>query len=228
MKKTLAIQLLAWAAATPASMAAPKLIALAGDSTVATYSSGSKQGWGASLGSFVVSSKAKVSNFAKGGASTKSFVKDGYWQKLLNARPHIALIQFGHNDSSKDNASPEGAYRTNLQKMIRDIRNKNAFPVLVTPPFRCRFKGSNPDDTLSKYSAAMRKLAKDENVPLIDLAAMTSAELKKRGPSKACKELYVGSGDTTHTNKTGSKVFAGFVAKGARAIPEIADNFVAQ
>lgn len=210
----------------PSTWAAPKVIALAGDSTVATYKSGDKQGWGASLSSYVISSKAKVSNFAAGGKSTKTFVKEGYWQKLLNAKPNIVLIQFGHNDSSKDESNPNSSFPENLRKMVRDIQNKKGIAVLVTPPFRCRFNGSTPNDTLKDYNKAMRTLAAKDGIPLIDLAAMTSAELKKRGPSKACKELYVGGGDTTHTNKAGSKLFAGFVAQGAKKIPSIADNFI--
>lgn len=225
MKTRYAATLIILSLGARSSWAAPKLIALAGDSTVATYKSGDKQGWGASLSSYVVSSKAKVSNFAAGGKSTKTFVKEGYWQKLLNAKPNIVFIQFGHNDQSKDESNPSSTYPENLKKMVRDITNKNGIAVLVTPPFRCRFNGSTPNDTLKDYNKAMRSLAAKEGIPLIDLAAMTSAELKKRGPSKACKELYV-KGDTTHMNKTGSKLFAGFVAQGAQKIPSIAGYFL--
>jgi len=75
------------------------VVAIAGDSTVASYPADSKQqGWGRYLQD-EFSSDVKVVNLAKGGRSAKTFLQEGLWDKLIEARPNIVLIQFGHNDS---------------------------------------------------------------------------------------------------------------------------------
>lgn len=45
----------------------------------------------------------RVANFAKSGASTKSFFAEGRWKKLLaEVRPgDFVAIQFGHNDQKR-------------------------------------------------------------------------------------------------------------------------------
>ena len=70
----------------------PIKIALVGDSTQ-TKIAGYGRGFCANL-----TAKVTCINDAKGGASTKTYRADGYWEKALAGKPDYMLIQFGHND----------------------------------------------------------------------------------------------------------------------------------
>src|SRR5438093_6291681 len=67
-------------------------VILVGDSTVA-----SRSGWGDAFGKLLAPGVECV-NMGRGGRSSKSYRKEGHWQKVLDAKPSWVLIQFGHND----------------------------------------------------------------------------------------------------------------------------------
>ena len=71
--------------------AKPKIV-LAGDSTVTDHA-----GWGTGFTLYALGG-IDVVNVSKGGRSSKSFRDEGHWQKALDAKPELILIQFGHND----------------------------------------------------------------------------------------------------------------------------------
>jgi lysophospholipase L1-like esterase len=88
---------------------------IAGDSTAATYMSTDKnqQGWGAMLQPFFDLAKLRVVNAARGGRSSRTFITEGHWEKML-AEVHkgdFVIIQFGHNDSGALNQEPPGSTR---------------------------------------------------------------------------------------------------------------------
>ena len=75
---------------------------LAGDSTLDDYgrkSRGPYASWGTTLEKSMKPG-CKVDNYARSGASTKSFIASGQWEKLVAAiKPgDFVGIQFGHND----------------------------------------------------------------------------------------------------------------------------------
>ena len=76
-------------------------ILIAGDSTVNNFQEG-KYGWGTYIGAHF-SDKTEVANFAIGGRSTKTFIKEGRWDDLLSKTSpgDYIFVQFGHNDSHK-------------------------------------------------------------------------------------------------------------------------------
>ena len=76
----------------PATRRAKVLIALAGDSTVTD-----KVGWGVGFAK-QLTGDIECLNFSQGGRSSRSFINEGHWQKVLDAKPDYILIQFGHND----------------------------------------------------------------------------------------------------------------------------------
>lgn len=196
-------------------------LALAGDSTVATYSaSSSKQGWGYSLSKYLTS-KLKVANHAVGGRTTKSFRDEGHWKKLLSSKPNFIFVQFGHNDSHKDKNIPVKSYRANLERFILEAEKQDALIYMVTPPHRCRFKNGKVTDELRSYVEAMKSVAKEYDVPVLDLYKKSGDLLNKMG-KKACKEYYVSSSDTTHFNKVGSSAMASLVAEEARKDDDLA------
>jgi lysophospholipase L1-like esterase len=220
--KTLFFSLAAITAAVTARPLSAQSVALAGDSTVATYDSKSKkQGWGKNLNLYTV--KLSVKNFAKGGRTTKSFRSEGHWKTLMNSKPTFAFVQFGHNDasSSKDRHVPLNSYKSYLEQYAADARGKNIKPFFVTPPRRCRFKSGKVTSELSSYVKAMKDTAAKLNVPVIDLDARSAAFLQKEG-SKICKKLF---DDETHTNNEGSKAYAQLVAQEAKKFSELAPYF---
>ena len=73
-----------------------------GDSTAAeksTFKDNPERGWGMVLQGFF-DDKILVDNHAVNGRSSKSFINEGRWQKVLDRlKPgDYVFIQFGHND----------------------------------------------------------------------------------------------------------------------------------
>ena len=96
-----------------ASAATPTLF-VASDSTAAKYSGpNAQQGWGEFLAEFFDPQKLQVANAARGGRSSRTFVTEGHWDKML-ADVHagdFVIIQFGHNDAGALNQEPPGSTR---------------------------------------------------------------------------------------------------------------------
>jgi len=161
----------------------PKVkIALAGDSTV-TDSAGWGFGFKKSL-----SREALCQNFAQGGQSSKSFRDTRWWERTLAAKPAYVLIQFGHNDmpgkGPNRETDPATTYAENLARFVAEARAAGAKPVIVTSLARRIFE---PDGKLrgelAPYADAARKVAAEQNVPLVDLFARSLALVEKLGPA---------------------------------------------
>ena len=92
----------------------PKLF-VASDSTASYYSPNPKnqQGWGAVLQPLFDESKLEVVDVARGGRSSRTFITEGHWDRMLaDVRPgDFVIIQFGHNDSGATNVEPPGSTR---------------------------------------------------------------------------------------------------------------------
>lgn len=199
--------------------AAPLEIAIAGDSTVASHGAETVQrGWGQYLQDFF-GNGVVVENFARDGRSTRTFLDQGLWKKLLQTRPNIVLIQFGHNDSHApdhpEHTDAQGDYKAFLTEFVRESRAQGATPVLVTPVQR-----RTSVDTLIPYSTAMKEVAAALDVPLIDLHRLSGdlyARLGKEGTAALEKP-----GDRTHFNAAGARQMAILVeAELVREIPEL-------
>ena len=130
----------------------PVTVALAGDSTVTDDS-----GWGGALSEYLPKN-VSVSNRARSGYSTKSFIDQGYWASTVALDCDYVFIQFGHNDQ-KLNDTARGSYpvadrpsgistrsydmfSANLSAMVDDVRAEGGAPVLITSLAR---RGRLPD-----------------------------------------------------------------------------------
>jgi lysophospholipase L1-like esterase len=95
-------------------VAVPQLF-VAGDSTASEYKPNAKnqQGWGAVLQPLFDESKLRVVDVARGGRSSRTFITEGHWDRMLDqVRPgDFVIIQFGHNDSGALNQEPPGSTR---------------------------------------------------------------------------------------------------------------------
>jgi lysophospholipase L1-like esterase len=98
--------------ASGAGFAQPTLF-VAGDSTAAKGPVPEQQGWGELLGSYFEPAKLNVVNMSYGGRSSRTFITQGHWDRLLEQlKPgDFVLIQFGHNDSGALNVEPPESTR---------------------------------------------------------------------------------------------------------------------
>jgi lysophospholipase L1-like esterase len=220
--------------AQPISSAAKKIaIELVGDSTQ-TENAGYGLGFCANL-----TPDAVCINRAQGGASTKTYRADGLWAKALDTHPDWMLIQFGHNDMETPEhigrqTNLQTEYPANLHRIVQEAREHGIHPILVTPLSRRYFgpDGKIHSDLLA-HSEAMKKVAAEEHVPLLDLQSLSIDYLNRIGEAEGNRLGITkkdARGDTvpdkTHLNYQGSYVFGRIVAEGmASAVPELA-NYV--
>lgn len=86
---------------------------IAGDSTAARNGNPDIQGWGEPFGDFFDPTQVNVANRARGGRSSRTFITEGHWARLLAdlKAGDVVLIQFGHNDGGAINREPPGSDR---------------------------------------------------------------------------------------------------------------------
>ena len=198
-------------------------IHLMGDSTMAEKDlkggTNPERGWGMMFQNFLEPEQVQVINYAQNGRSTRSFIDLGLWDQVYGAvRPgDYVFIQFGHNDAKKEDparyAAPWGAYQDNLRMFVDRVREKGGIPVLLTPVARRWFKGGVLDRNChNEYPAAMKAVAAEKDVALLDITTATLDWLEGIGDeaSKAYFMISTGKDDNTHT-----------VACGARRVTEI-------
>lgn len=214
----------------------PVTVFLAGDSTMAQKAADKRPetGWGEQFQKLFDPAKVKIENHAQNGRSTKSFINEGRWQKIVDSlkKGDYVLIEFGHNDEKLDKpgvgAAANGEYRENLIRFVKDVRAKNAFPVLLTPVMRRRFDESGKFfDTHGEYPDAVRKVAAEFKVPLVDMHRKSESLLKKLGAEESKKLFLIlkagenpnypqGVDDNTHFSTFGAEQMALLAAEGLR------------
>lgn len=193
-------------------------ILLVGDSVVAKYpgkSSRNIYGWGESLKN-LLSSKTTLKNSAIGGTTTRS-----YWPRfekvLSNTKAKYVFIQFGHNDGYKPDT--EGVtisdYKQYLREYVSSIKAAGGHPTLVTPPLRYNFKNMHKmyDGSITPYANAMKEVAEEENVLLLDLHKTSREFFEKEGreKSKSYYSMYPvrkNRPDITHFSERGANKLA--------------------
>jgi lysophospholipase L1-like esterase len=204
-------------------------IFMAGDSTMANkeIKAYPETGWGMPFAYFF-DSTVTVDNRAKNGRSTRTFISEGLWQKLIDNvhEDDYVFIQFGHNDEVKgktDRYTPPEDYKTNLIKFVIETRNKKGKPILLTPVTRRQFDSTGHiKETHQIYSNLVREIAKQYNVTLIDMDEKSKALLQQFGPENS-KLLFMqlepgehpnypeGRNDNTHFNELGARKMAEIV-----------------
>lgn len=182
-----------------------------------------ERGWGQLLPE-LVSEKGEVVNYARNGRSTRTFIEEGLWTELYDniASGDFVIIQFGHNDGviTKKSYTNPTQFRLNFVAFVNEVKDAGGYPVLCTPVARRRFDESgNLVPTHGEYPDIIRSVAKQTNVPLIDMEEMTSDWLQNAGVegSKAffhklpagVSRLYPnGLDDNTHFNEEGAREVA--------------------
>ncbi|OWR00015.1 rhamnogalacturonan acetylesterase [Sphingopyxis witflariensis] len=169
----------------------PYKVILVGDSTMAPHS-----GWGGAFCAQHVKSSVACLNTGRGGRSTRSYRQEGGWDIILaeagvpGYRETYVLIQFGHNDQStkpERRTDETTEFPANLRRFVEEVRAKGAIPVLVTPLTRREFKDGKLKNSLASWSDQVRGVAKALDVPLVDLNALSAAQVQEMGAEMATK-----------------------------------------
>jgi lysophospholipase L1-like esterase len=205
------------------------MIFLAGDSTV-TDRDGGGVSWGQVLSRFFKPGVA-VSNHAQSGETLKSFASSLRLDKILSQmkKGDYLFMQFAHNDSKAEwpqtYVEPETTYKAYLKVYITEARRRGATPVLVTAMDRGARGTGAPTHGHGGYPQAMREVACEEHVALIDLYTMSIAFYEAAG-ADAPKILA----DGTHSTAYGAYEFAKCIVMGIKQnklelASYIVDNF---
>lgn len=238
-------------------------IFMIGDSTMANKSldgGNQERGWGHVLGGFFTED-IRVENHAKNGRSSKSFIDEGLWKVVIDrVKPgDYVFIQFGHNDEKPKadrHTDPGTTFDENLRKFVRETRAKGGIPVLFNAIVRRNFRnnehavleddfrkdkleGNAVDgevliDTHGKYLDSPRNVAKELNVPFVDMNRITHDLVQGLG-AEASKKLFMwmpegvyaacpkGRQDNTHLNVYGARTIAGLTVDAiAKEVPDLA------
>jgi len=184
----------------------PVRVVLVGDSTV-----NDEGGWGSGFRGWF-GKGVEVVNLARNGRSSKSFRDEGLWAPAVAGKPDYIVIQFGHNDGPGKGADretdPQTTFRENMTRYVAEARAAGAQPVLVTSIVRRVFtaEGKIKRDSLVPYVEAVRELAMELKVPLVDLYRETLAQAERLGPD-GCAEIDArlpdGKRDSTHLGPRG-------------------------
>ncbi len=208
------------AALLGAAAASATTLHFAGDSTLddAGYSLGGRirapyYSWGTQLQKSMKSGNA-VANYARSGASTKSFAKSGMWAKLIaGVKPgDFVAIQFGHNDQKRSSefyrnerwADPKGLFREIVRGWVKEVRSKGASPILVSPICRATFdkdgrklvdvEHKSDGVCLRSYRDAMRELSEELGCDFVDMNNMTRDLMERIGRDAAWKFFVISTG----------------------------------
>ena len=190
----------------------------AGDSTVGDPRHGPGGNWPTQLCQWL---KPEISlcNAAEGGETTKSFITGQRMDKVLSQMKtgDFLLVQFGHNDSKpqwpQSYTEPATTFKAYLRVLIAETRRRGATPVLVTPMER-RSNG----DTVGPWARAMREVAAEDNVALIDQWAMSKVMWTALGP-----DVGTAFSDQTHLNGYGGYLLSKLIVAGIQKnVPALA------
>ena len=195
-------------------------IFMIGDSTMANKSiigGNPERGWGMMLPGFF-SEDVQIDNHAVNGRSTKSFIDEGRWDKVLSKikKGDYVFIQFGHNDSKQDSlrhTTPGSTFDDNLRRFVNETRQHGGIPVLFNSIVRRNFvcplddsisKDTRHDagthqqpvegevlyDTHGEYAKVPQRIAQELNVPFIDMNKLTHELVEGMGPVNS-KQLFM-------------------------------------
>ena len=189
------------------------MVFITGDSTVKNKDKDADGMWGWGSQAGIVFDPAKITweNVAMAGRSTRSYIREGRWEKVYNAlQPgDFVLIQFGHNDICPINDQKErgvipgtadtchvykmekdGRYELvysfgwYLKKMIDDTREKGATPILLSLTPRNEWPGGKCERRNDSYGKWYREVVEQTGVAFVDVHNISADFLDKKFASK--------------------------------------------
>ncbi len=213
-------------------------IFLSGNSTVTDQENEPWASWGQMFPNFL-KPEVVVANYAESGETLLAFKREKRLQKILSQMKtgDYLFMEFAHNDQKPggNHLDAMTTYKDELKFYMSEARKKGGKPVLVTSTNRRRFdENAKIINTLEEFPEAMRQLAKEQNIPLIDLNAMSKTLYETLGVENSKKAFvhypansYPGQdkplADDTHFNPYGAYELAKCVTQTVlQTIPDLA------
>lgn len=231
----------------PANPRLPTLF-IVGDSTVRNGQGDGRNGqwgWGDVSGVYFDPSKINVVNRALGGRSSRTYMTEGHWEKVVTElKPgDFVLMQFGHNDggalndTTRARGSMKGTgedsqeidnmltgkhevvhtYGWYMRKYIEETKAKHAMPIVCSMVPRKIWKDSKIVRNASDYAGWAEKVARSQGVPFINLNEIIAARYDDLGPEKV-DPLF--GDEHTHTTRAGAELNAECVIVGLKSLPK--------
>lgn len=210
-----------------------------GDSTVRNGDGSGRNGqwgWGNFIAAYFDTTKISIQNLAIGGRSSRTFITEGRWDKILATlkKGDYVIMQFGHNDAGPldDTARARGTirgigdesreiynpitkkqevvytYGWYLRKFIKDAKAKGATPIVCSPIPRNDWREGRVIRSTESYAKWSAEVAKSEGAYFIDLNNLVALKYESMG-AEAVKPFF--PADHTHTNIDGAKLNASIV-----------------
>jgi len=217
-----------------------------GDSTVKNGDGTGKNnqmGWGTVITPFFDTTKIDVRNHAIGGRSSRTFITDGRWDKILETlkKDDYVIMQFGHNDASPldDTARARGtikgigddsteiynpirkmkevvhSYGWYMRRYVKETKARGAIPIMCSLIPRDNWKDGKVVRSADSYALWTKEIAEQEGAYFIDLNELIAVKYEKMGEQEVHKFFPA---DHTHTNLEGAKLNAKIVAKALKKI----------
>lgn len=218
-----------------------------GDSTVKNGrgdGAGNMWGWGDLMAPLFDTTKIKVENDALGGTSSRTFLTNGLWDKVLNKiqKGDYVIMQFGHNDGSPldDTARARGTikgvgdsakeiynpikkqqevvhtYGWYLAKFTNDAKVKGATVFICSPIPRNDWKdGKVVRYNGTSYGLWAKQTAESTGAYFIDLNSLTADVYDAMGEEKV---MPLFPNEHTHTSREGAAINAASIVKGIKQL----------
>ena len=215
-----------------------------GDSTVRNGDGTGKNGqwgWGSFLADYFDTTKIIIENDAIGGRSSRTFITEGRWDKILSKlkKGDFVLMQFGHNDSGPldDTARARGTIRGTgneskeiynpitkkqevvhsygwyMRKYVNDTKEKKAIPIVCSLIPRNEWENNKVKRSDSTYTGWANEVANSSGAYYIDLNNKIALQYEAIGASAVASFFPA---DHTHTNREGALLNAKVVAEALR------------
>lgn len=223
---------------------------IVGDSTANNNANGAR-GWGDPFITYFDATKINVLNRARAGRSSRTFITEGLWDKVLSdMKPgDFVLIQFGHNDggavndASRARGSLPGlgeetqeidnlvtkqhevvrTYGWYMRKIITDAKAKGATPIVLSLTVRNIWKEGKVERGSGHYGEWAAEIARSQHVLFIDVTTIIADRYEQLGEEKV-KELF--GPDHTHTSPAGAGLNAALIVDGIKVITSPLKSFV--
>lgn len=215
-------------------------IFVVGDSTARNSAAG-QRGWGDPFADFFDPKKINVLNRARAGRSSRTFITEGLWEKVLQEmkRGDTVLIQFGHNDSgpletgrargslpgtgeeAREVTMPDGrkevvhTYGWYMRRMIADAKAKGATPMVLSLTVRNIWKDGRVERGSGKFNQWAAEVTRSQDVTFLDLTTLIADRYEQMGQEKV-REMF--ATDYAHTSPAGAELNASLVVAGLKAL----------
>jgi len=225
-------------------------IFVVGDSTANNHANGAL-GWGDPFIDYFDPTRANVLNRARAGRSSRTFITEGLWDKVLSEMKHgdFVLIQFGHNDGGAINDATRArgslpgtgeetqeidnlmtkqhevvhTFGWYMRKMIEDTKAKGAVPIVLSLTVRNIWKDGHVERGSGKFGQWAAEVANSQKVLFLDLTKLIADRYEELGEEKV-KALF--GPDHTHTSPAGAELNAALVVEGIKGLKSPLKSFL--